>query len=186
MSWVTSKAVGKVCGRGRGLFAREAIASGEKVVVWDGVLMSLEEFKHDGGPVLAAQVEEGLLLTTVNETPGDWINHSCDPNVGIQGQVCLVAMRDIAAGEELCYDYAFTDSDAFDEFDCACGCGACRGRVTGEDWKLTQLQDRYGEFFSDYLKRRIAAMAEADQRSAVLTNWRPAAMPPSRNSTLTR
>ena len=49
--------------------------------------------------------------------PADFVNHSCDPNCGIVGAVLLVARRAIEAGEEICFDYAMTDSDDYDEFD---------------------------------------------------------------------
>ena len=49
------------------------------------------------------------------------MNHSCDPNCGIVGAVLLVAMRDIEPGDEICFDYAMTDTDDYDEFECTCG-----------------------------------------------------------------
>lgn len=33
-----------------------------------------------------------------------YTNHSCEPNIAIQGQIVFVAMREIAAGEELTHD----------------------------------------------------------------------------------
>ncbi len=63
-----------------------------------------------------------------------YTNHSCDPNVAIQGQIVLVAMRDIALGEELTIDWATTD-DLDYEIECNCGSSGCRGSVTGKDWK---------------------------------------------------
>jgi SET domain-containing protein len=47
-------------------------------------------------PVTAAEFESVMMF----------LNHSCEPNVGVQGQIVFVAMRDIAAGEELTLDYA--------------------------------------------------------------------------------
>jgi hypothetical protein len=32
--------------------------------------------------------------------------------------------------------------------DCHCGSARCRGKVSGEDWKLPELQQRYGNYFS--------------------------------------
>ena len=64
-------------------------------------------------------------------------------------------MRRVAAGEELCFDYAMTDSDDYDEFTCLCGTSECRGIVRGSDWKLAELQARYAGWFSEYLARRI-------------------------------
>ena len=66
-------------------------------------------------------------------------------------------MRDIAPGEELCFDYAMTDSSDYDEFQCACGASSCRGVVRGDDWKRPELQDRYRGYFSTYLKKRMGA-----------------------------
>jgi hypothetical protein len=83
-----------------------------------------------------------------------FINHSCDPNVGFRGQVVYIAMRDIAAGEELCHDYAMERSDGY-TLDCHCGSPLCRGKVTGQDWKLPELQARYGDYFSIYIRNKF-------------------------------
>ena len=86
----------------------------------------------------------------------DYVNHSCDPNCGIVGSVLLVTMRDVAAGEELCFDYAMTDTDDYDEFECSCGTPTCRGTVTGADWKEPELRDRYRGWCSAYIERLIS------------------------------
>ena len=88
--------------------------------------------------------------------PADYVNHSCDPNGGLAGQITLVARRPIGVGEEVCYDYATSDGSADQSFECRCGARDCRGRVTGNDWLRSDLQTRYGEFFSPYLQRRLA------------------------------
>jgi hypothetical protein len=67
----------------------------------------------------------------------------------------LVAMRDIASREDISFDYAMTDGEPYDEFTCACGAPQCRGRVTGNDWRLPELWRRYEGYFSPYLQRRI-------------------------------
>jgi hypothetical protein len=64
-----------------------------------------------------------------------FINHSCDPNCesdNIGGRVFIVAIRDIAPGEELTYEYNLHDSDE-DEADCYCGAEKCRGTMFSED-----------------------------------------------------
>jgi len=48
-----------------------------------------------------------------------------------------------------------SDGSPYDEFDCACGSGLCRRRVTGEDWRQPVLQQRYSGHFSPYLQQRI-------------------------------
>jgi hypothetical protein len=54
------------------------------------------------------------------------VNHSCEPNVGMGGNVVLLSMRDIAAGEELTIDYALFLGDPGFVMECQCGTVACR------------------------------------------------------------
>ena len=54
-------------------------------------------------------------------------NHSCAPNIGVQGQIVFVALRDIAAGEELTHDWATTDDDTY-EMRCRCGAAPAAAR----------------------------------------------------------
>jgi uncharacterized protein len=83
-----------------------------------------------------------------------FINHSCEPNVGFRGNVVLVAMRDVGQGEELTTDYALFD-DGDEQMRCRCGAASCRGVITGRDWQSTELQARYGGYFSAYLLDRF-------------------------------
>lgn len=130
---------------------------GDVVVAWGGLVIPAESFDQctPKERSLSVQIEEDLYLVSPDDTPGDWINHSCDPNVGIQGQCVLVAMRDIAPGEQVCFDYAMTDGSPYDEFECGCGAANCRGQVTGTDWMKPELWERYAGYFSFYLQRRI-------------------------------
>ena len=65
-----------------------------------------------------------------------FINHSCDPNCEtdeIKGHVWIIALRDIAAGEELTYDYNLYDGDEDDPAPCSCGAKNCRGTLYSEE-----------------------------------------------------
>jgi hypothetical protein len=86
------------------------------------------------------------------------INHACEPNCGIRGDVVLVALRDIAVGEELAYDYAMSDASDYDEFACRCGASGCRGRIKGTDWRNPVLQARYAGHFTTYVEKRIRGL----------------------------
>lgn len=60
-----------------------------------------------------------------------FLNHSCDPNCETEeenGRVWIKAIRDIAAGEELTYDYHLYDGDPA-EAPCYCGAPNCRGSM---------------------------------------------------------
>lgn len=144
---------------GRGMFAREAIKKDERITIWGGDVVDREHFEKLGEHQKrqSAQVEEDFYLVSSKPGGGDFINHSCDPNCGLDGQIVIRAMRDIAAGEEVTIDYAMCDGDPSDEFECLCGSAICRRIVTGNDWKLPALQKRYAGYFSPFLQRRIDA-----------------------------
>lgn len=141
-----------------GLFARTSIQRGELLVVWSGEIYNhldmqqLPEEQH----ARSIQVEEDIyLVPMIPDDPADYVNHSCNPNAGLSGQIALVAMRDIKQGEEICFDYAMSDASPYDEFICLCGATHCRKRITGNDWLLPELQKRYAGYFSPYIQRRI-------------------------------
>jgi SET domain-containing protein len=143
---------------GFGLFAREPIAKDEVLSVWGGEIMTGEELtqQSEARQKHGLQVEENIyLLPIVDDDPADYYNHSCNPNAGLSGQICLVAMRAIAVDEEICFDYAMSDGSDYDEFECHCGAENCRKTVTGSDWRLPELQKRYAGYFIPYLQRRI-------------------------------
>jgi SET domain-containing protein len=161
-SWITPKARKGLRSdiSGRGLIATEAIRAAEVVAVKGGHLVTTDVMRALPDPLgnSEIQVADGLHLVAldVDEYEGVmlFINHSCEPNVGFGGNVVLVAMRDIEPGEELTTDYAlFDDHDG--SMECRCGSPACRGRVDGRDWRLTELQTRYRGYFSWYLARKM-------------------------------
>lgn len=150
----------------RGIFACQSIACGELIAVWGGKAVTFHELMKLPTDLrrLSIQVDEEIYLVSVIENEGDWVNHSCTPNAGLRGQISLVAMRPIAPGEEVTFDYAMCDSSAYDEFDCTCGTPSCRERVTGRDWQRPELQQRYQGYFSAYLEPLVAYQQAVNHR----------------------
>jgi uncharacterized protein len=151
---------------GRGLFAKAPIASGSIVAVKGGAVMRTEEWRALETSLGSAeiQVSEDLFIAprSPDEREGSMVftNHSCDPNIALQGQIVFVAMRDIAAGEELTHDWATTD-DADYKMICNCGTAACRGIITGQDWMRPEIQEKYRGWFCWFLQRKIDATNDA-------------------------
>jgi SET domain-containing protein len=146
--------------QGRGLFAADRIAKGEIVAVKGGHIVGrgeLSELRRRLGPA-EIQIAEDLYIAPVSEEEREgsmiFSNHSCEPNIGVSGQVVFVAMRHIAAGEELTHDWAMTDDDS-ESIACRCGTASCRGTVTGKDWMRPELRSRYAGYFSLYLVEKI-------------------------------
>jgi uncharacterized protein len=88
-------------------------------------------------------------------------NHSCNPNLGMRGEITFVAMRDIRAGEELTHDWAMTDDDEY-SVECKCRAPNCRKILTGKDWERRDLQKRYAGYFSAYLADKIVRQGMLD------------------------
>jgi uncharacterized protein len=90
--------------------------------------------------------------------------HSCEPNVGFAGNVVLIAMREVTAGEELTTDYALFD-DYDGQMPCRCNTASCRRVIDGRDWRRSDVQRRYYGYFSWYLQRKIDEMHARGDRA---------------------
>lgn len=146
--------------QGKGLFATTDISAGEIVAVKGGAIMSAEQW-DTLEPVLGSaeiQISENLFIAPFRQAEREdsmlYTNHSCEPNIGLQGQIVFVAMRDISAREELTHDWATTD-DLDYEMICQCGSEACRGTITGRDWMQPELREKYRGWFCWFLQRKI-------------------------------
>lgn len=161
LSYISPKAAVKESAiHGKGLFAIAAIDSGEVVSVKGGYIFGRETLRAmpDWYGAAEIQIAEDLFIGPLNEEEraGSMIfsNHSCEPNLGVQGQIVFVAMRDIQSGEELTHDWAMTDDDE-SEMECRCGAASCRRIVTGQDWRRQDLQEKYRGYLSAYLADKI-------------------------------
>jgi uncharacterized protein len=147
---------------GRGLFAVEPIAADEVVAIKGGHIVSTEAVRALPERLQNSeiQISDGFSLVALEEAEYEpvmlFLNHSCEPNVGFAGNIVLVAMRDISAGEELTTDYALMD-DYDGAMECQCGRPSCRGTIGGRDWQRADLQLKYGSYFSAYLLARAQA-----------------------------
>ncbi len=150
--------------QGSGIFAKADIRKDERLAIFGGKIMLIDEMYQipENMQRYTMQIEERFVLgpACTNPEDADFFNHSCDPNSGFKGQVFLVAMRDIKAGEEITFDYGMTvsasvGSDMIFEMDCACGSPCCRKTITEQDWMLPELQVRYKGYFSQYIQDKM-------------------------------
>ena len=154
--------------KGFGSFALELIPKGSYIATFGGPVLTSAAFSLQSPDVRSRSIQieqESFVAGPPQREPGDSINHSCEPNCGMRNATQIVTMRDVPVGEELTYDYAMSDTADYDEFECGCGTQTCRGTVTGNDWKLADIQARYQGYFSPYIARRILA----EKQKRVLT-----------------
>src|SRR3989338_7369695 len=158
--WLTPKAESRNSPlHGLGVFAKEKISQGEPINAFGGIAVpigEIEEYRkiigHDG-----VQVSDDFFIvpSTREELNQKGIfNHSCEPNVGFNSSVTMVAIRDIDFGEELMMNYAFMES-RFEPFGCKCGSPVCRKVIDSNTWKDPEFQKKYKQYYSPYLKDKI-------------------------------
>lgn len=158
--WISPKAkLRNTSISGHGLFATDFIQAGEEVVRWGGIYVSGKEAqkaKQEGKHVM--QFEDDLFsVEDRGESDSYFINHSCDPNLWMKDTFTLEAKRDIKPGEELTIDYVvfMADENYIAKWECGCGSVNCRHKITGKDWKIKELQDKYKNHFIPLINRRI-------------------------------
>ncbi len=151
-------------GTGRAAFAERLLVGGTVVATFGGRACTGTELARFSPERVSRslQVDDDLFFVgPADAEPGDFFNHSCQPNCGMRNATQVVTMREIAPGEELTFDYVMTDTAPYDEFTCKCGVTQCRGFVRSGDWKRDDLRKRYEGWFAPHVTRRIAAAARA-------------------------
>jgi uncharacterized protein len=148
---------------GKGLFATAPIPAGVAVSRVGGKLVSTAELDAllaaGSGYVDSITVDDDVHLVLPAGTSNHYGNHSCDPNLWWANAYTLVARRDLAAGEELTVDYATSSGHPDFTMFCHCETYRCRQVVAGDDWRISQLQQRYAGHWVPHLQRLIDAGA---------------------------
>ena len=145
---------------GQGIFTTKQLPQDTVLAILRGHVMRVEDEPvfPGGRRDLAVQLHDEFVLGAKfaeELEDADCFNHSCNPNAGIHGQIFVVALRDILPREQVCFDYAMVLNLPAYRMDCLCGAPNCRKVVTGEDWKLPELQQRYDGYFQWYLQEKI-------------------------------
>ncbi len=130
---------------GLGIFALRRIAAGARVIEYLGERISHEEADrryqgrsaHDNHTFLFIADATTVIDAGVEGNEARFVNHACDGNcesVIEEARVFIDAIRTIAPGEELTYDYQIqretddpADIDAI--YACRCGQPGCRGTM---------------------------------------------------------
>jgi SET domain-containing protein len=123
---------------GFGLVADDDLAPGTVVAVFDGPVVPFDAVPDSEVPY-ALLLDDGRWL--VPATDARYLNHACEPNCAINGELEVETLRDVAAGEELTIAYNVLNLEEaaggdgrffWDErwsFRCRCGAATCQGMV---------------------------------------------------------
>ncbi|MFC6647458.1 SET domain-containing protein [Granulicella cerasi] len=120
-----------------GCITLDPIRRGQRVLEYDGerIAKGVADLRYENRVVtyLFGFGKDGDVIDGFSTAM--FINHSCNPNCEteeLEGRIYVSAIRDIAAGEELLYEYNLYDSDLEDVADCYCGAPQCRGTMYSE------------------------------------------------------
>ncbi len=127
---------------GVGAFAGRDFATGELILHFSGPEITTHSAKrYPAGHTLQINSETCVEL----DSPGVFLNHSCQPNTGVRGLFSAYALRPIERGEELRYDYSTTVCGRHWKMRCGCGASGCRGEIECFFRLPESLQERYVE-----------------------------------------
>lgn len=123
-----------------GVFTTKPIRKGTRVVEYEGERITPEEAdrRYDGVVRTYLYELEGGKTVIDGQGLGALLNHSCDPNCESEetkGRVWLFAIREIAPGEELVWDYNLRGDE--EPAPCHCGSPKCRGTMYSKEWIAT-------------------------------------------------
>ena len=127
---------------GKGVFALRPIRAGETIIEYVGERITSKEAlrRHPHDPAQPNHTfyfhidDRHVIDANVGGNAARWINHACDTNCEADeqdGRVFIKALRDIAPGEELFYDYGLIIDERYTpklkkEYECRCGSPKCR------------------------------------------------------------
>lgn len=134
---------------GKGLFAENIIKKGEVVLIFEGEPVKSVDLPKDIdlGDLFPTGVDSYLIV----HDPELLINHSCNPNAGFSDDSILIAIRDIAPGEQVTFDYSTVGADGW-EMDCLCGEKECRKRIKDFRFLSDDLKEKYDSLTPDWVK----------------------------------
>jgi len=124
---------------GMGGFAMGDLARGARVVEYTGRKISKAESLRlcEAGNWFIFSLDDVFDLDgNTAGNPARWLNHSCAPNCEAEcdgGRIWITARRDIAAGEEITFNYGYT-LDEYREHPCHCGVPECAGWIVAEEF----------------------------------------------------
>ena len=116
------------CDVGRGVFATRNAEAGQRIHRFTGRLITKDEVLLKAHSTMnPLQISPVLYIDLC--FPGVMFNHSCNPNAGIHSDIFLQALRPIAKGEEIRFDYSTTMDEEHETMPCCCGHSSCRKTI---------------------------------------------------------
>ncbi len=144
-TWATRRVRLRDLGEGKGVFVIAPIRRGEVIIRYGHVFterpgrysVQLGAQRHHAGT--------GEI--------GDFVNHSCDPTCRFDAEeLSFRALRDLAPGDHVTYNYLTTERSLTEPFVCLCGAKGCFGQIRGFAALTPEQQEGLRPLLSPYLR----------------------------------
>jgi uncharacterized protein len=161
-SRITFREFPKVCVKkvntalNNGVFSTRPLARGERVFFARGKKIALHVQTEAQSALYpnAIGISPRRWLDPYKNNPLNFLNHSCEPNLGIQGARTFVALKDIGPDEHLTVDYGITEMDPLWSLEkCKCGSPKCRKVIRSVQYLPKRAYQSYLPFIPTLFQR---------------------------------
>lgn len=136
---------------GQGLFVDEPVKKGQKILKFDGPIISWDKAVAKGREDHVVPVGADKYIDIYE--PESLVNHSCDPSTGFSDTATLIALRDLNKGDEITFDYSLVTADGW-TMECHCGAKNCRGKVGDYKDLPEKVKARYKDVTPKWIRRK--------------------------------
>ena len=136
---------------GKGIFAKQNIKKGETIGIMRGKMVnfSVKNKKDSLANPNWIGIDKNIWIDPI--TPYNYLNHSCNPNIGVRGKKTFVAMRNIKKDEEIHIDYSITEVDTMWHMRCNCKEKKCRGVI----YSIQKLPEKVYNHYLPFISKKF-------------------------------
>lgn len=142
--------IGKSDISGKGVFAKQDLKKGETAFILKGGLRPFNMRNEQDSLAYPNWIGIGKNLWIDPKKPANYLNHSCNPNLGVRGKLLFVALKNIKKGEEITVDYSITEADTFWYMKCLCESKECRKIIKSIQSLPQKTFDKYYPYIGKY------------------------------------
>ena len=139
--------------KGRGLYTKKAIEKDTLAFIVKGKTHHFEAHTKEDCYLYPDwfAVDKNIWIDPVS--PYTFLNHSCEPNLGIRNKREFVALRDIKPGDELTFDYSITEDEIEWTMNCACGEKECRKVIRSIQFLSPEIYQKRLPYVPKYFQK---------------------------------
>ena len=147
--------IGKSKVHGKGVFASRDIKKDEIVSLIKGKIVNWVVVDKKTSAYGPNWIGCGKNKWIDPEPPFNYLNHSCNPNIGRKGLRTIVALKNIKKGEEISIDYSVTEHDQLWQLDkrCKCGSKSCRKVIKSIQFLPKKVYNRYVSYVPNFFQK---------------------------------